>query len=56
MSRFDDDDRAFMTRALELAELGLYTTTPNPRVGCVLLRDVRIFGYGGHQGAGGPPA
>jgi diaminohydroxyphosphoribosylaminopyrimidine deaminase/5-amino-6-(5-phosphoribosylamino)uracil reductase len=56
MSRFDDDDRAFMTRALELAELGLYTTTPNPRVGCVLVRDGRIIGEGWHQRAGGPHA
>ena len=56
MSRFDDHDRAFMTRALELAELGLYTTTPNPRVGCVLVRDGRIIGEGWHQRAGGPHA
>ena len=34
-----DADRAFMTRALALAERGLYTTTPNPRVGCVIVRD-----------------
>lgn len=56
MSRFDDNDRAFMTRALELAELGLYTTTPNPRVGCVLVRGDRIIGEGWHQRAGGPHA
>ena len=56
MSPFDDDDRALMTRALELAELGLYTTTPNPRVGCVLVRDGRIIGEGWHQRAGGPHA
>ena len=56
MNPFDDDDRAFMTRALELAELGLYTTTPNPRVGCVLVRDGRIIGEGWHQRAGGPHA
>jgi diaminohydroxyphosphoribosylaminopyrimidine deaminase/5-amino-6-(5-phosphoribosylamino)uracil reductase len=53
MTRFDDHDRAFMTRALELAERGLYTTTPNPRVGCVLVRDGRIIGEGWHQRAGG---
>ena len=45
-----------MTRALELAERGLYTTTPNPRVGCVLVRDGRIIGEGWHQRAGGPHA
>ncbi len=56
MTRFDDDDRAFMARALELAERGLYTTTPNPRVGCVLVRDGRIVGEGWHQRAGGPHA
>ena len=52
MSRFDDHDRAFMSRALELAERGLYTTTPNPRVGCVLVRDGRIIGEGWHERAG----
>jgi diaminohydroxyphosphoribosylaminopyrimidine deaminase/5-amino-6-(5-phosphoribosylamino)uracil reductase len=56
MTRFDDDDRSFMARALELAERGLYTTTPNPRVGCVLVRDRRIVGDGWHQRAGGPHA
>jgi diaminohydroxyphosphoribosylaminopyrimidine deaminase / 5-amino-6-(5-phosphoribosylamino)uracil reductase len=52
MSRFDDHDRVFMSRALELAERGLYTTTPNPRVGCVLVRDGRIVGEGWHERAG----
>lgn len=52
MSRFDDHDRAFMSRALELAERGLYTTTPNPRVGCVLVRDDGIVGEGWHERAG----
>ena len=56
MTRFDDDDRAFMARALALAERGLYTTTPNPRVGCVIVRDGRIVGEGWHQRAGGPHA
>jgi diaminohydroxyphosphoribosylaminopyrimidine deaminase/5-amino-6-(5-phosphoribosylamino)uracil reductase len=56
MTRFDDHDRAFMARALELAERGLYTTTPNPRVGCVLVRDGRVIGEGWHQRAGGPHA
>ncbi|MGN4073027.1 bifunctional diaminohydroxyphosphoribosylaminopyrimidine deaminase/5-amino-6-(5-phosphoribosylamino)uracil reductase RibD, partial [Burkholderia gladioli] len=31
-------DRAWMARALELAARGLYTTTPNPRVGCVIVK------------------
>ena len=47
------DDTAFMRRALDLAERGLFTTTPNPRVGCVLVRDGRIIGEGFHERAGG---
>lgn len=45
-----------MARALRLAERGLYTTTPNPRVGCVIVRDGRVVGEGWHQRAGGPHA
>ena len=45
-----------MTLALQLAERGLYTTTPNPRVGCVLVRDGKIVGTGWHQRAGEPHA
>lgn len=45
-------DRALMTRALELARNGLFTTDPNPRVGCVLAKDGRIVGEGWHQRAG----
>jgi diaminohydroxyphosphoribosylaminopyrimidine deaminase / 5-amino-6-(5-phosphoribosylamino)uracil reductase len=41
-----------MRRALELAERGLYTTDPNPRVGCVLVRDGRVLGEGWHERAG----
>ena len=40
----DLNDREFMARALRLARLGLYTSSPNPRVGCVLVRDGRLFG------------
>ena len=36
------ESRRFMGRALQLAERGMYTTTPNPRVGCVLVRDGKI--------------
>jgi diaminohydroxyphosphoribosylaminopyrimidine deaminase/5-amino-6-(5-phosphoribosylamino)uracil reductase len=46
------DDAGFMSRALELAGRGLYTTDPNPRVGCVLVRDGEIVGEGWHQRAG----
>jgi len=45
-------DTRFMRRALELAARGLYTTDPNPRVGCVLVRDGRVLGEGWHQRAG----
>ena len=45
-----------MQRALELAERGLYTTTPNPRVGAVVVKDNRIIGEGWHQIAGEPHA
>jgi diaminohydroxyphosphoribosylaminopyrimidine deaminase/5-amino-6-(5-phosphoribosylamino)uracil reductase len=53
---FSAADHAFMARALELAARGLYTTTPNPRVGCVLVRDGVIIGEGWHEKAGGPHA
>ena len=45
-----------MARALELAERGLYTTTPNPRVGCVIVRGGEVAGEGWHEKAGGPHA
>ena len=41
-----------MARALSLAQRGLYTTDPNPRVGCVLVNGDRIVGEGWHQRAG----
>ena len=46
----------FMARALQLAERGLYSATPNPRVGCVIVRDGAIAGEGWHERAGGPHA
>ncbi len=51
-----DADREFMARALHLAAQGLTTTTPNPRVGCVLVRDGVVVGEGWHKLAGGPHA
>ena len=45
-----------MARALRLAEQGLYTTTPNPRVGCVIVRDGAVVGEGWHARAGEPHA
>jgi len=41
-----------MSRALQLAERGLFTTDPNPRVGCVIVKDSQIVGEGWHQRAG----
>jgi diaminohydroxyphosphoribosylaminopyrimidine deaminase/5-amino-6-(5-phosphoribosylamino)uracil reductase len=49
-------DRAHLARALELAARGLYTTDPNPRVGCVVVRDGRVIGEGWHERAGEPHA
>lgn len=45
-----------MTQALALAARGLYTTTPNPRVGCVLAKDGQVVGEGWHVRAGEPHA
>ncbi|MGB9129719.1 MAG: bifunctional diaminohydroxyphosphoribosylaminopyrimidine deaminase/5-amino-6-(5-phosphoribosylamino)uracil reductase RibD [Thiobacillus sp.] len=45
-----------MARALQLAARGLFTTTPNPRVGCVIVRDGRVVGEGWHERAGTPHA
>jgi len=53
---FSEADHAVMARALELARRGLYTTDPNPRVGCVLVRDGQVVGEGWHERAGGPHA
>jgi diaminohydroxyphosphoribosylaminopyrimidine deaminase/5-amino-6-(5-phosphoribosylamino)uracil reductase len=49
-------DHRHMTHALRLAARGLYTTAPNPRVGCVLVSGSRIIGEGFHQRAGEPHA
>ncbi|MEE9492588.1 MAG: bifunctional diaminohydroxyphosphoribosylaminopyrimidine deaminase/5-amino-6-(5-phosphoribosylamino)uracil reductase RibD [Gammaproteobacteria bacterium] len=46
----------YMGEALQLARKGLYTTDPNPRVGCVLVKDDCIVGRGWHERAGGPHA
>ncbi|PPS41062.1 riboflavin biosynthesis protein RibD [Pseudomonas syringae] len=49
-------DVHYMARALELARKGLYSTHPNPRVGCVIVREGRIVGEGWHARAGEPHA
>ena len=48
-----DSDLLFLDAAVKLARNGLYSTTPNPRVGCVLVRDGDIVGRGWHRRAGG---
>ena len=53
---FTADDHQFMARALRLAEQGLYSTMPNPRVGCVIVKDNKIVGEGAHLKAGEPHA
>ena len=55
-NRHDASDPEYMAVALQLAARGLYTTTPNPRVGCVLVRDGRVISEGWHERAGGPHA
>ena len=49
-------DHGMMARALLLAERGLWTTSPNPRVGCVLVLDGEVVGEGWHEKAGEPHA
>lgn len=50
------DDIRYMARALQLARKGIYTTHPNPCVGCVIVRDGEIVGEGFHARAGEPHA
>jgi diaminohydroxyphosphoribosylaminopyrimidine deaminase/5-amino-6-(5-phosphoribosylamino)uracil reductase len=49
---FSQTDFSHMERALALAARGMYTTTPNPRVGCVLVKDGDVIGEGFTQPAG----
>jgi diaminohydroxyphosphoribosylaminopyrimidine deaminase/5-amino-6-(5-phosphoribosylamino)uracil reductase len=52
MTTFTPNDYRFMQRAIALAKKGRYTTSPNPRVGCVLVKNGEIIGEGFHQKAG----
>ena len=52
----DNDDIFWMRRALALAQTVMYTTAPNPRVGCVIVRDGQVLGEGATQPPGGPHA
>lgn len=53
---FSGDDASYMARALRLAERGLMTAAPNPRVGCVLVSAGEVVGEGWHERAGQPHA
>lgn len=50
------NDEVFMSRALALASQGLWSTSPNPRVGCVFVKQGKVIAEGFHQHAGGPHA
>ncbi|MCQ4288213.1 bifunctional diaminohydroxyphosphoribosylaminopyrimidine deaminase/5-amino-6-(5-phosphoribosylamino)uracil reductase RibD [Pseudomonas stutzeri] len=52
----NSNDHAWMARALQLARKGLYSTHPNPRVGCVIVKDGQLLGEGWHVRAGEPHA
>jgi diaminohydroxyphosphoribosylaminopyrimidine deaminase/5-amino-6-(5-phosphoribosylamino)uracil reductase len=56
VSVFAPEDEQYMQRALDLARRGLYSTSPNPAVGCVLVRWGQVVGAGFHERAGGPHA
>ncbi|WP_319536347.1 bifunctional diaminohydroxyphosphoribosylaminopyrimidine deaminase/5-amino-6-(5-phosphoribosylamino)uracil reductase RibD [uncultured Vibrio sp.] len=53
---FSSQDFSMMSRAIRLAKRGIYTTAPNPNVGCVIVRDGQIVGEGYHLRAGEPHA
>ena len=52
MTVFSKEDHLYMQRAISLAKRGHYTTSPNPRVGCVLVKNNQVIGEGFHQKAG----
>ncbi|HLU79516.1 MAG TPA: bifunctional diaminohydroxyphosphoribosylaminopyrimidine deaminase/5-amino-6-(5-phosphoribosylamino)uracil reductase RibD, partial [Burkholderiaceae bacterium] len=56
MTKPVEDDARWMRHALALAETSLTITAPNPRVGCVIVRDDEVLGQGATQQAGGPHA
>lgn len=53
---FSAADHRFMAQALLLAQRGMNTTTPNPRVGCVIVKAGQVISEGWHEKAGGPHA
>lgn len=56
MTAICNKDHFYMQQAIDLAKLGRFTTTPNPNVGCVIVKDDQIIGKGYHQKAGEPHA
>ncbi|UOP04916.1 bifunctional diaminohydroxyphosphoribosylaminopyrimidine deaminase/5-amino-6-(5-phosphoribosylamino)uracil reductase RibD [Conchiformibius kuhniae] len=53
---FDDEDKKYMRQAIDLAWHGRFSTSPNPRVGCVVVRGGQVVGQGFHVRAGAPHA
>jgi len=53
---FGKADYHYMARAIRLAQNGIYTTDPNPRVGCVIVKNDKVVGEGWHERAGEPHA
>ncbi len=53
---FTTQDHLMMQKAILLAKQGIYTTAPNPNVGCVLVKNGKIIGEGAHLKAGEPHA
>ena len=53
---FSETDSQMMRAALDLAQLGRFSTSPNPRVGCIIAKENQIIGQGFHIQAGGPHA
>ncbi len=52
MNTFTELDYMYMARAIKLAKKGWFTTSPNPRVGCVIVKGDQIVGEGFHKKAG----
>jgi diaminohydroxyphosphoribosylaminopyrimidine deaminase / 5-amino-6-(5-phosphoribosylamino)uracil reductase len=50
------NDLRYMSQAIKLAQKGRFTTTPNPNVGCVIVKNNKVIGQGFHQKAGTPHA
>ena len=53
---YSEVDHEFMSQALAQAQQSLYLSNPNPRVGCVIVKEGRVIGRGHTQKVGGPHA